>query len=71
MLTYAMSVQDPGQKDEVTPKAHIFCSSTHRFSHRFSIDMLIRYELLFNLDTVFERICLDASDWTLMMVEIP
>ena len=33
----------------------------------FSIDMLIRDELPFDLDTFFERICLDASDWTLMM----
>ena len=67
-LKYAMSFQDPGQRDEVTPKAHISSSS----SHTFSIDMmLIRDELLFDLDTVFERICLDASDWTLMMVKIP
>ena len=67
-LKYAMSFQDAGQRDEVTPKAHKSSSS----SHTFSIDMmLIRDELLFNLDMVFERICLDASDWTLMMVKIP
>ena len=41
-LKYAMSFQDPGQRDEVTPKAHISNSS----SHTFSIDMmLIRDEL--------------------------
>ena len=41
-LKYAMSFQDAGQRDEVTPKAHISSSS----SHTFSIDMmLIRDEL--------------------------
>ena len=43
-----------------------------RTVYQFSIDILIRdCELPFDAERLFKRICLDASDWTLMMMEIP
>ena len=43
-----------------------------RAVYQFSIDMLIRdCELPFDAESLFKRIGLDASDWTLMMMEVP
>ena len=55
----------------VVPVPTAYTMEEGRAVYQFSIDMLIRdCELPFDAETLFKRIGLDASDWTLMMMEI-
>ena len=71
----ALPTEIPTNPQSCTNRASVptaYTMEEGRAVYQFSIDMLIHdCELPFDAETLFKRIGLDASDWTLMMMEIP